>query len=714
MNLLKPRCAYPCRSHTTKTVLCTCFVLLQVVMCTADEPASLRLVPTDAAYYSVSAHLREQYDTLLKSRAAAKVLEMPIVQTGLAMARAKWNDPEGDFAPFKAIFEQPENRRLADVLVDAVSHEVFIYGDKDCVAFLKAYKEISRSNQAVMRELNVAEAPEAAEELVKKLSSVIAQNLGQAKVPDTVIGFRLSDTESALAQLARFEQILGEYLANYPDLKRRLSRQQFAGGDFLTMQLDGTLIPWDKLARTTSFDLDEIQGKVSKMTASVAIGVKDQYLLVSIGDSNDHLGALGQGEVLADRKELMPLRQQKQQQICSVCYVSEAFAQQMNAAEQRLDQIDSLANQLLPMSELDASLQQQIGSDVRGLVADLKQMIPKSGAMTTFTFWHDRGYEGYTYNWSENLSLDGSQPLTILEHSGGSPILVIARRKSYTPEAYETISKWIGRALFFGETIGVGYLGPNEREFYQRVRGDLAELIKQLDQINRDKLVSAFRDGQGALVLDAQAASQQWHAMLPVSDRSIPMLDIALVYGVSDAASVKDAATGYFQILQKVIDTLHNAEPTTIPDFPLPLPDTREFPDGSVYYYHLPQELGFDKQVSPNAGLSEDTLVLSVVPKTTVRLLRKTPFSHPGIISQHQGAASSACYFGFARLIEAIAPWVDYGIEISGEGVEEDILDQIHVGLEVAKCLRDVSAITYQQDDVWITHFSMHLEDLTE
>lgn len=85
MNLLKPRCAYPCRSHTTKTVLCTCFVLLQVVMCTADEPASLRLVPTDAAYYSVSAHLREQYDTLLKSRAAAKVLEMPIVQTGLAM-----------------------------------------------------------------------------------------------------------------------------------------------------------------------------------------------------------------------------------------------------------------------------------------------------------------------------------------------------------------------------------------------------------------------------------------------------------------------------------------------------------------------------------------------------------------------------------------------------------------------------------------------------
>ncbi len=70
--------------------------------------------------------------------------------------------------------------------------------------------------------------------------------------------------------------------------------------------------------------------------------------------------------------------------------------------------------------------------------------------------------------------------------------------------------------------------------------------------------------------------------------------------------------------------------------------------------------------------------------------------------------------FSLAGLIDAVAPWVDYGVELSGEEVDATVLDQVHTGLEIAKCLREISTITYQDNDAWVTHFEMHLEDLQE
>jgi hypothetical protein len=682
---------------------------LSVPTTRADEPASLALVPADASFYAGATHLREQYDAFIGSRAVAKLREMPIVQMGLALAQAKWNDPQGDFATAKALLEQPENKQLVELLIDAVSHEVFIYGDEGFADVLGILNDIQQANQAA-----ASESEDSGEQLATKLSQILVQHLEAAKVPDTVIGFRLSDTDPAVTQLARLEQLLGTVLAEQPDLKQRLSRQKIAGGDFLTMELDGSLIPWEAIAKSAEFDLSELRDKVSKMTASVAIGVRDKYLIISIGDNNEHLALLGQGDVLANRKELAPVRQHSEERLCSVSYASETFMKQAASSNQRLDQLESLVTSVIQLAELEASLQEQLLSDTRDLIAQFKESIPEPGAVTTFAFTSNRGYEGYSYNWGENKGLDATQPLTVLDHLGGDPILLVAGRGTYSPENYETFSKWIGRAIYYGETIGLANLGSNEQDFYQRVRGDLASLLKQLDQINRDKVVPAFRDGQMAVVLDAKVTSTQWHELLAPTDKPLPMLELGLVCGVSDANLLREAAADYFRILQKAIDTLHDAEPTTIPEYQLPLPDSREFPEGTVYYYRLPREFGLDKQFSPNAGLSIDTLVLSLIPKTTVRLLGKKPYQAGDVIGRHPGAAGAAMRFSLAGLIDAVAPWVDYGVELSGEEVDATVLDQVHTGLEIAKCLRGISTITYQENDAWVTHFEMHLEDLQE
>ena len=77
---------------------------------------------------------------------------------------------------------------------------------------------------------------------------------------------------------------LGLLLADQPELKQRLAREKIAGGDFLTMQLDGSLIPWEPIAEGAGVDISQIRDAVNKKELSLAIGVRDRYLLVSLGD----------------------------------------------------------------------------------------------------------------------------------------------------------------------------------------------------------------------------------------------------------------------------------------------------------------------------------------------------------------------------------------------------------------------------------------------
>ena len=680
----------------------------------AEQPASLRLVPADASFYTCTAHLREQFDALMASRAVAKLRQMPIVQMGLAMAQAEWNDRNGDYADFKALVEQPENKQLVELLIDAVSHEVFMYGDEGYADLLAMLQDFNRANQSFMRDLAASNGDVSEEKIATRLQQLSAKYLGDLRVPETVVGFKLSDADPAVDQLTRLEQLLNALLESNTDFKDRLSRQTIAGGEFLTLRLDGSLIPWEQVEVDAPIDISGVREKVSKMELTIAVGVLGDYLVVSIGENQDHLGSFGKGDVLADHKSLAPLRKHLQKNIVSVGYVSEGLMKNATSSQQQLDQLVTAAETLLPLSELDEVLQKEMLGDVEDLVKRFKKGLPNPGAGLNFAFTTDRGYEGFSYSWAEGKMLDATKPLTILEHVGGDPILVAAGRGQYSPDSYETLAKLAQRGFYYCETILIPQLDSDERDFFRRVRGDLVRLAKQLDQITRNKFLPAFRDGQVAVVLDAKVSSKQWHQALPETADPLPMLELGLVYGVSDADLVREGAVGYFKTIQEVIDTLHEAEPTTIPDFKLPAPEVREFPEGDVYYYLLPRELGLDKQVAPNAGLSKDTLVLSAIPKTTRRLLAKTTYQGDDIVSQHQDNAGGAFRFSLSSLIDAFAPWIDYGVEVSGEEVDEGQFEQVRTGLEIAKCFRTLSTVTYQEDGAWVTHYETHFEDLPE
>ena len=76
----------------------------------------------------------------------------------------------------------------------------------------------------------------------------------------------------------------------------------------------------------------------------------------------------------------------------------------------------------------------------------------------------------------------------------------------------------------------------------------------------------------------------------------------------------------------------------------------------------------------------------------------------------------AAVYFNFAGLVDAAAPWVDYGMKMGFADADENwlatVLDQVNTGLEVLKCFKGASAATYEESGVWVTHFEVTFEDL--
>jgi hypothetical protein len=206
---------------------------------------------------------------------------------------------------------------------------------------------------------------------------------------------------------------------------------------------------------------------------------------------------------------------------------------------------------------------------------------------------------------------------------------------------------------------------------------------------------------------------------MPAAKEPLPMLEIGLVYGVSDAGLVKRASSEYFSIVREAVKKLHAIVPDYVPEFDVPLPQSREFPEGTVFYYSLPAEWGVDTQIAPNAALSKEVLALTLVPKFGLRLLKKTPLQAQGPLAARERPLASATYFNLAGFVQAIEPWIEYGSDHApledlaeqGEITTQEVKDGTKAILDLLKCLRTMSSVSYFENEALVTHSEWHVVD---
>lgn len=695
-----------------------------------DQAApSLKWIPEDAAFYSAMLRNREQWDLVLNSRAWAKLKSLPAVQALWSKAKEQLEQEDGQVGQARKLLEQPENRQLVDLLKDMVSEEVFTYGGTSSAEFLAFLSQINngvRYRQLLMQVKNPGGDP--IQQYLKAFFDFMVDN-PNLRAPETVIGFRLTDTKRAEAQLKRLETFATAMTAQIPELQGRFKSSKVGKDTYLTLTLDGKMIPWDQVPVKDVEDkpgqYDKVVKKLTELKLTISLGLHGKYLLFSTGESTDHLAKLGQEEPgkkgLLSRPEFKPLTRFADKRITALNYFSKTFNSSFVIRPKDINNMVKMANDLFPLSDLPERKRTQIQKDIDDLTRDLKKFLPEPGAVAGISYLTSQGTESYTYDWGKNLALDASQPLVLLNHVGGNPLLAWVGHAKFSPEQYQLGVKWLKVFHGYWEELGVPRLNDSQREQYQKIAKAALPLLKRLDEVTGQMFLPALRNCEWAFVLDGKLKSQQWLKMLPLSEKPMPMLEPALVLSVADADLLRKALAEYRTLANEALVKTHELA-EEFPEIQIPAPEKRQTKKGTFYVYPLPDGAPLDGKIQITIRLEQKVGVIAISQEHAERLLASTPLKvESGPLANTKRPLAMATYVDTAGLIDVVSPWVVMGVGMvepfirlaAGDAAgKEEFAGQVKTLFDILKVFRHSSGATYLEDGVWVTHGEVVVKDL--
>ena len=685
--------------------------------------SSLGLIPANAAYYSAMLRNKEQLDAVANSKAWARITKLPYYQMGMRLLKQQYEEGE-NFAAFRQWVGQEENRDLVELLGDAVSTEIFCYGAGNWVDFVDLWQQVSRGMQLAPY-TQLLKDPKSKDPKAMQYASgravlrVLARNPNKIKIPDFIIGFKIKDARKAEAQIKRLETVLKDLAAVQPMLQDRVKRVKVGESSFLSLSFDGSMIPWDEIdwkdVEEAAGEFDGVRKNLKKLKLTINLGVRGDYLLLSIGSTTEGIKQLGgEGPRLTSLAELKPLVRAAGKRLTGISYSSKALAAKSKMSADDIDNLATMAGHALDAAGIPENKRKAIMKDVSGLAGDLKKELTPAGASLSFSYLSERGYEGYDYQYGEFPYLDSSKPLTLLNHVGGDPILAVVGRSKGTLERYQTMSKWIKTAFGHAEPLILEKLGEQEKQKYEEVSKLVFPLLKRFDEITGKMLLPSLEDGQAGFVLDGKWKSKQWHPAMPPSDKELPMLELALLVGVSDRALLEKAMKSYGKLIEDALEKIkENAPPDAQPPITkLQAPEVKEVKAGKLYIWPLPKEAQLDRRVAVTGGLSDKVGLVTLSAEHAQRLLTAKPLKvEGGPLADTKRPLTAATYFNWPVFIDTLSPWVMYAMEkanleknLAGNDedaqkkTKEEIIRHVRVVLGALKALRISTSATYVEE----------------
>ena len=696
----------------------------------AKLDTAINLIPADAAIYTSTLRGREQIEAIAASNAWKKLMGMPLVQMGWQFYEMQTADEDSVPGKINKALKDQQVQELLAMLGDMFSNEAFFYADASVIDTIELFQELNNINRfsPLMTQLDGGNGGLNDQQLkAKMLLTALAENPKLLKVPTIIMGFKLKDTQRAVAQLGKLDLIAGFALAQKPELADVYKRVELGGNSYSTFTVTGEMIPWHELPldrmgniESTPGDLDKVVEQVKKEKLVVALGLRDDYLMISIGPSTDVLENLGSGELLVDRPEIKRLGQFADKPVTGIGYASEKFNRAAAGSQEDIDELMAMAGTVLPSLGLEESDQEQIRKDAAALAEDIKPYMPQPGAVSGISFSSENGIEQYYFDWGKYPQADGSKPLGILKHVGGSPLLAFAARSKVSPQDYDLLVKWLKVAYGYVERFALPQMKPTDRQRFDKLAQALAPMVERLDTITREKLIPATSDGQAALVLDAKLMSKQIHKSLPEMAEPMPMIEPAVVLGISDENSFREAITQYWQLLGDTAGVLSETLPDK-PDIELPEPKMEETEAGEIYSIELPEAAGLDEQIGLYLGLNESVAVFCLNKDQAKRLLADTALKAGGVLADANRARVKAVAFDWPQTLQVAMPWVEVGIKKAATRFmgPDDVnaqfqmfKPQLDTIVEVLSAVREITSESYMDDGVMVTHTLTKIDDI--
>ena len=671
--------------------------------CQADF--SVRYVPADVSFYGSLLRNREQFDIVMKSKAFEKFKNLPFVQE-------MWQNVDQGLAfAMGQLKQDPENEALLDLLAEAVSDEVFVTGGDAAADFLALYGQVNNSTRfsGMMQAFQPGRQAGPAGPGVPDMVRALAKSEKLIRIPDLLVGFKLKNPAAANKQIKRLEDLLGNFGPFAKMVKIR-------DNDFLTISGAGNMVPWGdfiKPLEEKEGEFDAVIKKLGALKLTISIGVSNGYLLFGIDESTRVVeNFAGAGRRLADLPEFNRLAKYAAEKLTSVGYASKAYRSRSDG-DDGLSMFRGIIETVPKEVVNDAAKKKLLG------MMKIGKTDPSAiGADLSLSYLTADGYEGVNFDWTKHNQKDSARPLSLAQHLGGAPILAAVGRTEYNPADYQEMIAGIVELKGVADLVAKDW-DKEKKAKYDKSMKAYAPLFQRLDQLTGQSLLPSLAEGQVAVVLDAKWASARWHKEMPISPRTLPMLELGFVFGVKDADLLEKTMPLYAKWVEDMIAETAKVYPDlNIKAMTFPKAEMQSNGETKLFTWSLPEELGLDRQIAPSTGLTKKVAVAAASIGHAERLLKPTPInSELRLLKDHATQPlSGLSLVDFTRLIDAISPWVEYGIREShknaGGDDPEPIITQARDFMTILQCFRGIGSITNDDNDVRVTRSQSLFRDL--
>lgn len=661
-------------------------------------------VPENSAYFSNSLRLGEQWRLVRDSEAFRLLLELPGVQMLVAQAQGSpaWSQFEA------ARQNVPMVNVGLDVLADAFSQEMFVCLDERWKTFVPILNSLY-----VNSTLAGLFAAGGASQMSSVIDTVVADP-DASRMPGALVGFRMSNPKRA-------HELLVELIAQVKDAAPLPLREETIGGSkYFVLRLDGSMIPSGARVNlreelesegVSADTMDKFDAWLRSQTLSVAIGLRDDYLLISVGGDTSQLEALGTDKSLAAAPDLAPIRGCFKPGVLSLSYLC---AELSSRAKLDVDGAMSGLNRLLDEygGFLPDSLPPRIRTDAAGLLNAINKFLPDAQPELSVSFLNG-GIESYSFMAAVPNSPDTSRPLSILAFAGASPLVAVAGRSAPAAKAYDTFVHWVKVGYGYFEDFAVPAMSTREQSDFDRFQTTFLDVIRALHETTKNELIPSLDTRETMFVLDGGGTLSAVPGVPVAPSRPLRYPRPAIVMELNGGAMLTSAMGNYRKAINDLIDGIAEIDGSA-PPFKVPAPESRPMAGGTMYFYPvpLPPEVG----LLPNAVVKTKLAVLSLSESHSAELLKVSAIPDAGVVD-FGAAAGGAVWVDVAGIFDLIFDDVEIAVETSeNEGVLDPGLNSmIRVHLPSMRTIlgvfRHYASVTWIDGKTQITHSRLRIVD---
>ena len=668
----------------------------------AAEFGAATMVPENCGYFATSLRLKQQWEAVRDSNAIAMLLELPTVQMaiGQLMRSPQWLELQ------QMRKQVPQVQTGLDVLEDAFSQETFICLDERWPTFVSALSAIYLQ----MTLASMGNDPFAPPNAAVAATLEFAEDV---RLPGVLLGFRLNDP-------ARAQKLLAELVAQYASaVPLPIATEEIGGATFHTLRLAAPMIPpparkeLNETLTMMEVPADRIKKLnlwIDKQTVAIAIGVRDDYLLISVDADAAQLATLGTQASLAQSEHFAPLRSYFQPGVVSLSYIHKDLT---NSG--KIPVADALAGIEGALAwtgaDLPPELPARLRKDAAGFLEDLNKGLPEAHAELSIAFFN-KGVESYSFG-ARMPTMDASRPLSILSSAGPAPLLAVAWHSLPSKEAYERLSHWIGVGYGYFEDFAVPNMSTSDLKQFRGFEETFLAVAQDMHETTLNQLIPAVDACQGLFVLGSGGQLPMIPGVPVALPSPLRYPQPAFVFEINDAKQLTAAFASYRTSINKFMARMAENDRELL-DTQLPAPQTREFGGGMLYSYPVP--LPPQLKLLPHAVVTKDRAVVAIAEAHSTALLKATPLPAGGVVDL-SAPAGSACWIDIAGITAMLFDDAEIGLHVMASSGEIDpqqaelVKSHLPVARKVLGVLRSYTSRTWIEGDTAVTHAWLHIED---